>query len=469
VNGVNSANGKSGVNGANSVNGVNSANNTGNLHIMGLLSDGGVHSHIDDLYAFLIAAKQSGIKKVYIHAFLDGRDVGPKTASKYLADLDNFMKKNDIGTLASLHGRFYAMDRDKNWDRTLKSYKVLLGESDNICDSWESVINKSYAQNITDEFILPVNLLSNGQGIIKNGDGVIFFNFRPDRAIQITKCLLGQKNDVFEVRDKGLSCFVTPVEYDKNLKTDVMFEHPEICNTLKDVLASAGKTMFSIAETEKYAHVTYFFNGGVSGASGPFGTCDSNKIGDISDSVQESGVSTCDKQVLIKSKIMQSYASCPQMSADKITQAVLDSLNNCLDNSSCDNSSRDNNSCDNICRDFYLINYANADMVGHSGDFEATVKAIEFLDGELKKLYDVVIDKLDGILCITADHGKAEKMFDAETGQPWTAHTTNLVPFIFIKKGLENSNLKLNLTQLADIAPFILQNMGINIPSEMKK
>lgn len=411
-------------------------NATGSLHLMGLLSDGCVHSDIEYLYAFLLEAKKQGIKNVYIHAFLDGRDVGPKTAGKYLADLNNFMKKNNIGVLASIHGRFYAMDRDKNWDRTEKTYKVLVGDAENSFNSifngkninlnWESIINSSYAKNITDEFIFPVNILPKGQGVIKNGDGVIFFNFRPDRAKQITKCLLGQKNDVFEVRNIGLSCFVTPVEYGKSLETEVMFKHSDVNNTLKSILASNGKTIFSIAETEKYAHVTYFFDGGVN--------------------IEHEG----EEKVLIKSKIMQSYASCSKMSADKITEAVIDSLNN-------------------DPKDFYLINYANADMVGHSGDFVATVKAIEYLDKELKKLYDLVIEKLDGVMYITADHGKAEKMFDVSTDQPCTAHTTNLVPFIFIKRGLENSDLKLDLTELADIAPFILQNMAIVVPKEMKK
>lgn len=415
----------------------------GRLHIMGLISDAGVHSHIEHLYAFLLAVKKSKIT-VFVHAFLDGRDVGPKTAGKYLQDLDNFMKKQDIGAIASVHGRFYAMDRDQNWDRTEKSYNVLMCDCDNLggfVGSWQDVISKSYANNITDEFVLPVNILPDG--VIKDGDGVIFFNFRPDRAKQITKCLLGQKNTKFEPKNINLSCFVTPVKfynsYDNNLKTEVMFEHIEVANTLKDALAGAGKTIFSIAETEKYAHVTYFFDGGI--GSSDIGACDS---------VKKHGINRQDQQVLIKSKVMQSYATCPQMSAEEITQAVLESLSN-------------------NPKDFYLINYANADMVGHSGDFEATVEAVEVLDLQLKKLYDIVIEKLNGVMYVTADHGKAELMVDQKTGQPNTAHTTNLVPFIFIKRGLENSHVNLGLSQLADIAPFILQNMGISVPEEMKK
>jgi len=398
-------------------------NSTGRLHIMGLLSDAGVHGHIDHLYAFLRAAKQKGIESVYVHGFLDGRDVGPKTAIKYVTDLCKFMQENSIGKLASLHGRFYAMDRDKNWERTKATYDLLIGASLESCqycpescpENWEDIIQKSYANNITDEFFVPVSFTSDGA--IKDGDGVVFFNFRPDRARQLTQSFADNSFDSFEIKDITLSCFVTPVLYANMLHTDSMFNKEVISNTLKDILISNGKSIFSIAETEKYAHITYFFNGGRE--------------------------KTYDREirVLIKSIPAKDYVHTPHMSAAKITDAVLNSLQN-------------------NTADFYLINYANADMVGHSGNFEATKKAIECLDTELKKLYDIVIEKMDGILCITADHGNAEEMFNVKTNQPHTAHTTNPVPFIFIKKGLENSNMRLELQQLADIAPFILENMG---------
>jgi len=403
---------------------------SGRLHIMGLLSDAGVHSHIEHLYAFLKAAKKHNIKEVYIHGFLDGRDVSPKTAAKYLEALGKFIKKNKIGKLASLHGRFYAMDRDKNWDRIKESYDVLVGTSkdkDQFCceldkredQCWKEILEKSYENVITDEFFVPINIVP--EGVIKNGDGVIFFNFRPDRARQVTQCFIDKNFDHFKTQDYSLSCFVTPVTYAHNLKTDIMYTQDMINNTLKEILNNMGKTIFSIGETEKFAHITYFFNGG-----------------------KEERLEH-ETRVLIPSIKAKDYSEKPEMSAEKITAAVIDSLKH-------------------NPKDFYLINYANCDMVGHSGDFQATVKAVECIDRELKKLYDVAIEKMDGVMYITADHGNAEQMFDQGTGQPNTAHTTNPVPFIVIQKGLENSNVKLELKQLADIAPFILKNMGVKNP-----
>ena len=402
-------------------------NGSGRLHIMGMLSDAGVHSHIEHLYAFLKAAKEHQIKEVYIHGFLDGRDVPPRTAAKYLEELSRFAKKEGIGLLASLHGRFYAMDRDKNWDRIKESCDVLVGKSrgkDGFscekckigCQCWKEILEKSYENGTTDEFLVPINIVP--EGVIKSGDGVVFFNFRADRARQLTQCFIDENFDYFETKDLSLSCFVTPIKYADNLETDVMYLQNIIKNTLKEILNNAGKTIFSIAETEKFAHVTYFFNG------------------------RKEEKLEYETRALIPSIKVKDYSQIPQMSAAKITAAVIDSLIN-------------------DPKDFYLINYANCDMVGHSGNFEATIKAVECVDTELKKLYDVAVEKMGGVMYVTADHGNAEQMFDEDTGQPNTAHTTNPVPFIVIQKGLENSNIKLELKQLADIAPFILKNMGI--------
>jgi len=396
----------------------------GSLHIMGMLSDAGVHSHIAHLYAFLLAAKQQGISQVFIHGFLDGRDVAPQSAATYLEQLDAFIKKESIGKLASLHGRFYAMDRDNNWDRTQKSYDVLTG---NVkfqgYQHWKELLKDSYNKDITDEFIVPT--LLHPERFIKPGDGLIFFNFRPDRARQLTASFVDSHFDVFETKDCALTCFVTPVAYADNLHTNVMFQKQKIKHTLKDVLTAQGKTIFSIAETEKYAHVTYFFDGGV-------------------EKKYEH-----ETRVLIKSKVAKDYVALPEMSAEQITETVVASLTS-------------------NPKDFYLVNYANCDMVGHSGNFDATVKAVECVDTQMGILYDLLIKKMNGTMYITSDHGNAEQMFDQIVGQSHTAHTCNPVPFIFIKKELENSEMKLPLNQLAQIAPFILQDMGIEVPSEMK-
>jgi len=408
---------------------------TGRLHIMGLLSDAGVHGHTKHLYAFLKAAKQQGVGSVYVHIFLDGRDVGPQTAATFIKELCEFMEKEGVGMLGSLHGRFYAMDRDKNWERTEKSYAVLTGNAyagdGGVCadradatTSWQAWLDTNYKKGITDEFISP--LLLNKEGIIQKGDGIIFFNFRPDRARQITTCFVDSDFDAFKVGDLSLSCFITPVAYADSLKTGVMFKKNNVENTLIEVLSKHEKSVLTIAETEKYAHVTYFFKGG-----------------------REKRFEY-ETNILIPSLKMENYAKTPCMSAKIITDTILQSLRK-------------------DPKDFYLVNYANADMVGHSGDFEATVKAVECLDHEVQKLYDMVVKKMDGILYITADHGNAEQMFDPQIGQPHTAHTTNPVPFFMIKKGLEHSAMPLPITQLSDIAPFVLHNMGIAIPSQMQK
>lgn len=395
--------------------------NNGRLHLMGLLSDAGVHSNFEHVVAYLEAAKQAGIHNVFIHAFLDGRDTPPQSASTYLQTLDATIQKLGIGTLATIQGRFYAMDRDNNWERTAQCYATLTQPQTTEFHDWHSALHYNYDHGKTDEFVAPVQL--NNKGTIKNGDGVLFFNFRPDRARQLTAAFIDPQFQHFSVTPLHLSFFITPVQYAPTFHNEVLFSREPIAITLPDVLHAHAKRMFAIAETEKYAHVTYFFSGG-----------------------REQAYAT-ETRVLIPSIPAKNYIDLPEMSAREITQAVLQSL---LTDP----------------HDFYLINYANPDMVGHSGNLAATVKALECLDGELKKLYDIIVTQMDGTLYITSDHGNAEKKRD-ENGQPHTAHTTNKVPFLMIQKAKKGSSHELPLTQLADVAPFILQTMGLPVPTQM--
>ncbi len=386
-----------------------------NLHLMGLLSDASVHSNIQHLYALLKVAAHYNINNVYIHAFLDGRDVAPKSAQHYLQELDTVCKKLAIGALASLTGRLYAMDRNSVWQRTKQVYDMLTVPHNPTFSSWQAALNFFYTQGITDEFIPPTPLLRSG--FIQPGDGIICFNFRPDRSRQLAAAFVQQHFMGFIRHQIPLSFFITLTDYHTALvPTTVLFEQPPIKNTLKDFLLAQNKSFFAIAETEKFAHVTYFFSGG---KQEPY----SNET-----------------RVLIPSLIVQEYSQYPEMCAQKITDAVILSLQT-------------------QPQDFYLINYANADMVGHSGNLPATIKAIECLDHQLKQLYHYLVEQYDGTLYITADHGKAEDMFDTQSQQPRTAHTNNLVPFIMINKELKKSEQKLPLSQLSDIAPFIKKNI----------
>ncbi|HEV2600972.1 MAG TPA: 2,3-bisphosphoglycerate-independent phosphoglycerate mutase [Candidatus Babeliales bacterium] len=394
----------------------------GSLHIMGLLSDAGVHSDLELLYAILGVAYQQKIARVFIHAFLDGRDAPPKSAVQYLEQLDQALMTFEYGSIASLHGRFYAMDRNNNWDRTEKSYRVLVDGQPSVAQSWDEVIQDRYDNGVTDEFIEPVQL--DPTSTVQDGDGIIFINFREDRARQLTAAFVDPEFKKFKTKGITLSCFITPIQYDPTLKTTVLFEQQAPRNTLKDVLAAHHKTIFSIAETEKYAHVTYFFTG-----------------------KKEYGISG-ETVKMIPSLIVDSYAQHPCMSAVEITKAVCDSLE------------------DNPC-DFYLINYANTDMVGHSGDFDATVQAVECLDEQLEQLFALIVEKMDGVLYITADHGKAEEMASGAGNVPRTAHTNNPVPFIMMSRERSKAVDLQSLKGLADIAPFILKNMGIAVPREM--
>lgn len=394
------------------------------LHILGLLSDAGVHSHIDHLCAFLHAAKARGISNIMVHPILDGRDVPPQSAALYLEKLESFLHSLGVGTIASIQGRYYAMDRDKNWQRTELSYRMLTQKTPLEFSNWRAALEAAYAQGITDEFILPTPLAEHA--VIEPESGILFYNVRADRARQLTAAFVDPAFTGFQRKQLPLSFFITATNYNTFAKVDVLYEHPRIQNTLKQVLAAHDKTIFTIAETEKYAHVTYFFDGG------------------------KEGIAHNEIRILIPSIIAKDYAHMPCMSAPLITEKVLQSLKK-------------------VPKDFYVINYANADMVGHSGNIKATVKAIECLDKELKKLYDVIVKDMHGTMYITADHGKAEDMANSGSQQPRTAHTNNPVPFIMITHEDKDHVKTLPLHQLADIAPFILEQMQIPIPEEMKQ
>jgi len=401
------------------------------LHLMGLLSDSGVHSHTKHLFAFLKLAKQIGLKQVYIHAFLDGRDTPPKSAATYLKQLEEECKKLEIGEIASIHGRYFAMDRDNNWERIQESYKILTTPPTEqfVTKTWQEVLENSYKKNETDEFVSPTLLIKDG--ILQPEDGMVFYNFRPDRARQLSECFLSPDFNRFKRENFiPLTFFISTTRYkDEFTAFDniVLFENKEIKNTFFDVLEQNKKTFFIIAETEKYAHVTYFFRGMVD-----------KKF-------------KYETRVLIPSIKAKNYIENPQMSAQKITDKVLNSLQTNPNN-------------------FYLINYANPDMVGHSANFKATVKACEFLDKQLKQLYDEIVEKQNGTIFITADHGNAEEMLD-ENGNPKSSHTCNPVPFIIISKQ-NNQSLKLSVNPnlgISNIAPTILKFMNLNIPKEMNK
>ncbi|WP_125153436.1 2,3-bisphosphoglycerate-independent phosphoglycerate mutase [Clostridium rectalis] len=398
--------------------------NNSSLHLLGLLSDGGVHSHIDHLKAILKIAKEKGLNNVYVHAFLDGRDVPPSSSKKYISDIEDYMRKLGLGEIATVSGRYYAMDRDKRWERVNLAYNAMvLGEGEN-CNSSLEAVDKSYHDNKTDEFVLPTVVLKNGKptGVIQSGDSVIFYNFRPDRARQITRALNDKVFDGFKRETMNLN-FVTMTQYDKTIENVEVAYKPETYeNTLGEYVSKLGLKQLRIAETEKYAHVTFFFNGGV----------EKPNIGE--------------DRALIPSPKVATYDLKPEMSAYEVTTEVLKRI-------------------DKDVYDLIILNFANPDMVGHTGVFEAAKKAIEDVDICIGKVVNKILSK-DGTVFITADHGNSEQMIDYSNGKPMTAHTTNKVPYLYVS----NHSLGRSLRKdgiLADIAPTILDEMGVTIPKEM--
>ncbi|WP_138203737.1 2,3-bisphosphoglycerate-independent phosphoglycerate mutase [Haloimpatiens lingqiaonensis] len=394
------------------------------LHLMGLLSDGGVHSHIEHLKGLLDLAKNKGLKKVYIHGFLDGRDVPPASAKKYIRDIEEYCGKIGIGKLATIAGRYYAMDRDNRWERVELAYNALvLGKGEEVNSALEG-IEKSYNDNKTDEFVLPTIVLEDGKptATIKNGDSIIFFNFRPDRARELTRALNDKVFEGFKRENLDLH-FVCMTQYDKTIENvKIAYKPQTLENTLGEYISSLGKKQLRIAETEKYAHVTFFFNGGVEAPN------------------------EGEDRALIPSPKVATYDLKPEMSAYEVTEELLKRL-------------------DEDKYDLIILNYANPDMVGHTGVFEAAKKAIETVDECIGKVVNKVLEK-DGTVFITADHGNSEQMIDYSTGKPMTAHTTGPVPFLYVSNNSAGKTLK-DGGKLADIAPTILKEMGIQKPEEM--
>jgi 2,3-bisphosphoglycerate-independent phosphoglycerate mutase len=394
-----------------------------NLHLFGLLSDGGIHSHIQHLYSLLKLAKTEGVKNVYIHGFLDGRDVGPQTAKTYIQDLQQKITEVGIGQIASLSGRYYSMDRDKRWERVEKSYRAMVyGEGPAYKDPIE-LIEDSYNNGIFDEFVLP-SVITNEDGTpvqtIHDEDAVIFYNFRPDRAIQISNTFT---NEDFRSFDRGEKHprnlhFVCLTHFSETVDGYVAFKPTNLDNTLGEVLSQNNLKQLRIAETEKYPHVTFFFSGG---REEPF-------LGE--------------ERILIDSPKVATYDLQPEMSALEVTDALLKEIQ------------QDK-------QDVIILNFANPDMVGHSGMLEPTVKAIEVVDECLGKIVDAIIEK-GGVSIITADHGNADEVVTMEGG-PMTAHTTNPVPVIVTQKGIE---LRKD-GKLGDLSPTILDLLQVSLPKEM--
>lgn len=395
------------------------------LHLYGLLSTGGVHSHITHLYALLEMAAKKGLKEVYVHCFLDGRDVSPTSGAGFVRDLQAEIGKIGVGKIASVGGRYYVMDRDNRWDRVEKAYDMFtLGCGEHTEDP-AAYIENSYKNGVTDEFMIPANVVENGKpvGLIEKGDSVIFFNFRPDRARQITRAMTEENFVGFERKTGFLNpVYVCFTQYDASFSNvRVAFKPQSLDNTLGEYIAKLGMRQLRIAETEKYAHVTFFFNGGVEAP---------NKNED---------------RDLIPSPKVATYDLQPEMSANLVTDKVLEEI-------------------DKDIYDVIILNFANCDMVGHTGVIPAAVKAVETVDNCVKKIVDKVLEK-GGSALVTADHGNADKML-AEDGSPFTAHSTNKVPFIVVSDALKGKTLK-DGGVLADIAPTLLDVMNVPVPAEM--
>lgn len=391
------------------------------IHLLGLLSDGGVHSHIDHLKALLKLCREKEFDRVYVHAFLDGRDVPPQSALEYIDEIEKYMAELNVGKFATVSGRYYAMDRDKRWERVELAYNAMVKGEGELALSAREAVENSYKENRTDEFVLPTVIINENRPVstISNNDSVIFFNFRPDRAREITRAFVDEEFNGFK-REYFKTYYVCMTQYDVTIPNVSIVYGPETHkNTLGEYLSKIGIKQLRIAETEKYAHVTFFFNGGV-------------------EKPNES-----EERILIPSPKVATYDLQPEMSAIAVTDRVIEEIRSKK-------------------YDFIVLNFANPDMVGHTGVYDAAVKAIEVIDQCLGRVVEEV-RKQDGAVYITADHGNAEQMFDYETNEPFTSHTTNPVPFIVVGEG----DVKLGDGRLSDIAPTILQFMNLEKPKEM--
>lgn len=393
------------------------------LHFMGLVSSGGVHSHIGHIYGLLELAKRAGLKKVYLHAFLDGRDTPPDSGKSFLMDVEKKMQELGVGEIATISGRYYAMDRDKNYDRVEKAYRAMVDGTGEKASSVEEAIDASYAKKVYDEFVLPTVIEKDGAvHTVSDGDAMIFFNFRPDRAREICHAFCDDEFNFFNRGARKKVFFVCFTDYDPTIPNKrVAFEKEEIHNTLGEVVSNLGKNQLRIAETEKYAHVTFFFNGG-----------------------KEEPYENEDRILVPSPKEVPTYDLKPEMSCYTVTEKLTEAIRSGK-------------------YDLVVANFANPDMVGHTGVLPAAIKAIEVVDECMGKVVDAV-ESMHGNLFILADHGNADIMIDEKTGEPYTAHTTNPVPFILV------SDEKHKLREggcLADVAPTLLELMGIPQPKEM--
>lgn len=397
------------------------------LHLMGLCSDGGVHSHLEHLYALVRMAKEQGLSKVYIHCFMDGRDTPPRSGEGYIRQLEEKLNEIGAGEIATVSGRYYAMDRDNRFERVERAYAALVYGEGFTAESGHEAMEKSYARGNSDEFVQPTVILKNGKPVatVQPDDSIIFFNFRPDRARELTRAFLFADFDGFE-RKKGFFplTYVSMTQYDKTFedKLSVAFKPETLQNTLGQYLAKLHKTQLRIAETEKYAHVTFFFNGGVE-APNPL-----------------------EDRCLIPSPKVATYDLKPEMSAYEVTEEAVKRI-------------------DSGKYDVMILNFANPDMVGHTGVMEAAVKAVHAVDACLEKVVDAIL-RQGGRCIITADHGNCEYMWDEKQNAPFTAHTTNPVPCVLVDDTRKNVKLRSD-GRLSDLSPTLLDLMGVEKPAEM--
>ena len=397
--------------------------NNSSLHLLGLVSDGGVHSHIDHLYALLEMAKRNNIEKVYVHAILDGRDTSPTSAVDYLKELESKMKEIGVGKVATLAGRYYAMDRDNRWDRVEKAYDAVVNGKGNSFKTVQKAIETSYEAQEFDEFVKPIVIVDDEQepvAKISENDSVVYFNFRPDRARELTKAITMPDFTEFETKKLNNIYFVTMTKYDEVLKNvEIAYKPENLKNTFGEYISKLGYTQLRIAETEKYAHVTFFFNGG-----------------------REDKYEGEDR-ILVPSPKVATYDLKPEMSAYEVTDKTIEAI-------------------DSKKYDVIIMNFANGDMVGHTGNIEKTIEAVEAVD----KCVGRIISKLEeigGEAIITADHGNCEYMLDLKTGEPITSHSTFDVPMIVVSERIKS----ITNGRLCDLTPTLLTLMGESIPEEM--
>jgi 2,3-bisphosphoglycerate-independent phosphoglycerate mutase len=399
------------------------AGREGALHLVGLVSDGGVHSHQEHIYALVRMAKRHGLGRVYVHAILDGRDTPPHAGVEYLEKLGGVLREVGVGRIATVVGRYYCMDRDRRWERVKRAYDMLtLGEGER-ATSFVDAVRASYDRDVTDEFVEPVVMVDGGDpvGLIRDGDSVIFFNFRADRAREITTALTREDFDGFERRAFPRIKYTCMTQYDATFDLPVVFPPVRHKNILAEVAAAAGKKSLRIAETEKYAHVTYFFNGGV----------EKEWPGET--------------RILIPSPKVATYDLQPEMSAEAVCEKLIEEI-------------------EADRHDYIVCNFANPDMVGHTGVLEAAVEAVETVDACVGRIVDV-LDLEKYVAIVTADHGNADEMVDRRNGGAHTAHTTNLVPCILVDPDYRGALIEDG--SLRDIAPTMCNYMGIEIPEEM--